>query len=97
MQLGSRLEIARAKLEILAGLKPGGLLVYNGDEPLITKTLQDPATIKPTEFNTATFGLQATNDDYPSGMMFLEGSTVFTSSKEGARHCNSHYLENIML
>lgn len=83
LQLGSRLEIARAKLEILAGLKPGGLLVYNGDEPLITKTLQDPATIKPTEFKTATFGLQATNDDYPSGMMFLEGSTVFTSSKEG--------------
>ncbi|WP_229753442.1 UDP-N-acetylmuramoyl-tripeptide--D-alanyl-D-alanine ligase [Paenibacillus segetis] len=83
LQLGSRLEIARAKLEILAGLRSGGLFIYNGDEPLITEVLQDPATIKPAEFSTATFGLQPSNDDYPTGIMFIEDGTVFTSSKGG--------------
>jgi UDP-N-acetylmuramoyl-tripeptide--D-alanyl-D-alanine ligase len=34
-QLGSRAGIAQAKMEITAGLAPGGLLVVPGDEPLI--------------------------------------------------------------
>jgi UDP-N-acetylmuramoyl-tripeptide--D-alanyl-D-alanine ligase len=33
--LGSRENIAKAKLEIIEGLKPEGTLVYNGDEPLL--------------------------------------------------------------
>ena len=33
--LGSREWILHAKLEILQGLRPGGKLVYNGDEPLL--------------------------------------------------------------
>ncbi len=33
--LGSRENICRAKLEIIEGLKSGGTLVYNGDEPLL--------------------------------------------------------------
>ena len=33
--LGSREGILHAKLEILQGLRPGGKLVYNGDEPLL--------------------------------------------------------------
>ena len=33
--LGSRENIAKAKLEIIEGLKPDGVLVYNGDEPLL--------------------------------------------------------------
>ena len=33
--LGSRENIARAKLEILEGLKPDGTLIINGDEPLL--------------------------------------------------------------
>lgn len=32
LQLGSREEIARAKVEIISGLKSGGLFIYNGDE-----------------------------------------------------------------
>ncbi len=83
LQLGSRLEIARAKLEILAGLKPGGLLVYEGDEPLIAEVLQEPGTVKQDHFTTATFGLAPHNDDYPVGMMFLDDGTVFTSSAQG--------------
>lgn len=33
--LGSREGILKAKLEILEGLKPGGIMVFNGDEPLL--------------------------------------------------------------
>lgn len=33
--LGSREGIARAKFEIVAGLKPEGVLLYDGDEPLL--------------------------------------------------------------
>jgi UDP-N-acetylmuramoyl-tripeptide--D-alanyl-D-alanine ligase len=35
-QLGSREGIAKAKLEIADGLKPGGLLIIDGDEPLLS-------------------------------------------------------------
>lgn len=83
MQLGSRLEIARAKLEILAGLKSGGTLVYDGDEPLIPTVLSEADMPKPERFNTVTFGLQPHNDDYPVGLMFLDDSTVFASSAGG--------------
>ena len=33
--LGSRKNICRAKLEILSGLRKGGMLILNGDEPLL--------------------------------------------------------------
>lgn len=39
LQLGSRRGIARAKLEIAGGLKPGGTLIYSGDEPLLREEL----------------------------------------------------------
>ncbi|WP_040710859.1 UDP-N-acetylmuramoyl-tripeptide--D-alanyl-D-alanine ligase [Paenibacillus curdlanolyticus] len=39
LQLGSRAGIAEAKLEIVAGLLPGGALVFNGDEPLLRERL----------------------------------------------------------
>ncbi|HEY4391660.1 MAG TPA: UDP-N-acetylmuramoyl-tripeptide--D-alanyl-D-alanine ligase [Paenibacillus sp.] len=77
-QLGSRLEIARAKLEILSGMKAGGLFVYNGDEPLITEVLTDPNTPKPEQLHTITFGVNGNHDIYPSGIMFLEHGTMFT-------------------
>nr|WP_254639486.1 UDP-N-acetylmuramoyl-tripeptide--D-alanyl-D-alanine ligase [Cohnella sp. GbtcB17] len=37
--LGSRRGIAQAKLEIVEGLKAGGTLIYNGDEPLLREEL----------------------------------------------------------
>ncbi|ANS75115.1 UDP-N-acetylmuramoyl-tripeptide--D-alanyl-D-alanine ligase [Paenibacillus yonginensis] len=79
--LGSREEIARAKLEILAGMKPNGLFVYNGDEPLIPQVLGEPGTVKPEGLQTVTFGLSENNDLYPTGMMFLEAGTTFTASR----------------
>lgn len=39
LQLGSRAGIAEAKLEIASGLRPGGALIFNGDEPLIRERL----------------------------------------------------------
>lgn len=41
LQLGSRRNIAKAKLEIAEGLRPGGLLIVNGDEPLLAEELAD--------------------------------------------------------
>jgi UDP-N-acetylmuramoyl-tripeptide--D-alanyl-D-alanine ligase len=44
LQLGSREEIAKAKLEIVHGLREGGLLIVNGDEPLIQAGLHQIVT-----------------------------------------------------
>ncbi|MBJ8192227.1 UDP-N-acetylmuramoyl-tripeptide--D-alanyl-D-alanine ligase, partial [Bacillus cereus] len=59
LQLGSRTEIARAKLEITSGLKAGGLLIYNGDEPLLSQVLAESETVKPEGLKLFTFGLVA--------------------------------------
>lgn len=81
MQLGSREEIARAKVEIVSGMKPGGLLVYHGDEPLISQVLEEEATVKPEGLRTFTFGTESDNDSYPTGLMFHGKGIVFTSSR----------------
>ncbi|MBP1992798.1 UDP-N-acetylmuramoyl-tripeptide--D-alanyl-D-alanine ligase [Paenibacillus eucommiae] len=64
LQLGSREEIARAKTEIMSGLQPGGVLIYNGDEPLIEQVLTERADAKP--FSRLTFGKAESNDIYPT-------------------------------
>lgn len=84
LQLGSREEIARAKLEILRGMKPDGLLVYNGDEPLLSRLLENSGDDKASggfqfaardridlspELKTFRFGRSVRNDYYPSGIM----------------------------
>ncbi|WP_106768310.1 UDP-N-acetylmuramoyl-tripeptide--D-alanyl-D-alanine ligase [Paenibacillus faecalis] len=81
LQLGSREEIARAKLEIISGMKPGGLLIHHGDEPLITQVLAEPETKKPEGLQTFTFGTGEDNDDYPTGMMFHAKGMIFTSDR----------------
>lgn len=40
--LGSREGILKAKLEILEGLHPGGMAVFNGDEPLLWNLREHP-------------------------------------------------------
>lgn len=79
LQLGSRKEIARAKLEIAGGLKTGGLLVYNGDEPLLEEVMAEPEFQAPEEMKTFRFGLNNDNDDYPTGMMGHSTGMSFTS------------------
>ncbi|WP_025692140.1 UDP-N-acetylmuramoyl-tripeptide--D-alanyl-D-alanine ligase [Paenibacillus zanthoxyli] len=83
LQLGSRKEIARAKLEITEGLKPGGLLIYNGDEPLLAEVMGEPGFAAPEGLRTFRFGLESGNDDYPTGIMTHPGGTTFTSSRHG--------------
>ncbi|MNC63163.1 UDP-N-acetylmuramate--L-alanine ligase [compost metagenome] len=71
------MEIARAKLEILSGLKSEGLFVCNGDEPLIAEGLQEADTNKPDSFQTITFGLEKNNDEYPVDITFTSDSVIF--------------------
>ncbi|WP_458121741.1 UDP-N-acetylmuramoyl-tripeptide--D-alanyl-D-alanine ligase [Paenibacillus sp. Z6-24] len=78
-QLGSREEIARAKLEIVNGLKPSGLLVYHGDEPLLKQVLAEPQYVSQ-EMRKVTFGMEHNNDLYATGMMTQEQSTIFTTN-----------------
>lgn len=59
-QLGSREGIAQAKLEITSGLEGGGLLLINGDEPLLTEGVKRAAGYG--KWRTETFGLRETND-----------------------------------
>lgn len=79
LQLGSRKEIARAKLEIAEGLKPGGLLIYNGDEPLLAEVMGEPSFRAPEGMRTFRFGHAEGNDDYPTGLMNHDGGMTFTS------------------
>lgn len=83
MQLGSREEIARAKLEIISALKSGGLLVCNGDEPLLSAVLAEPETERPEQMSIFTFGMLPNNDDYPTGMTTHGQGIIFTSRLEG--------------
>lgn len=76
LQLGSRKEIARAKLEILSGLQPGGLFVYNGDEPLIEEVMGSLEL--PDRMLRFRFGLTDSNDYYPVATM-LDGKGTFFS------------------
>jgi len=75
MQLGSREQIARAKLEITAGMPADGLLIYNGDEPLIERTLEQMNVAK--TMLRFRFGEQATNDYYPIAIMQHQQQTSF--------------------
>ncbi|BBH21225.1 UDP-N-acetylmuramoyl-tripeptide--D-alanyl-D-alanine ligase [Paenibacillus baekrokdamisoli] len=60
LQLGSREGIAKAKLEIASGLRAGGLLLINGDEPLLRSGIQDLKIDRAIDIQT--FGLQEGSD-----------------------------------
>jgi len=60
LQLGSRTGIAKAKLEIASGLSERGLLLFNGDEPLLHEEIA--RTSIPTGVTIRTFGLSAANE-----------------------------------
>ena len=75
LQLGSREEIAAAKLEITAGLRADGLLVYNGDEPLLQRKMDELEGIdKLLRFR---FGSDDHNDYYPVAVMQHKTFTTF--------------------
>jgi UDP-N-acetylmuramoyl-tripeptide--D-alanyl-D-alanine ligase len=84
-QLKSRAEIAKAKLEICSGLRPGGLLVYNGDEPLLEQTLSllreednEMGFVLDPGMKAFRFGISEDNDISPSGIMLDGKGTHFS-------------------
>lgn len=72
--LGSRAAIADAKLEIVEGLRMGGLLIYPGNEPLL---VQRVSRLK--QFRTCTFGETPENDLYPENMELNELGSTFNA------------------
>ncbi|MGG4167790.1 UDP-N-acetylmuramoyl-tripeptide--D-alanyl-D-alanine ligase [Rossellomorea vietnamensis] len=77
--LGSREGIAKAKLEIVKGLKPDGLFAYYGDEPLLQSGVRE------LDLNhMETFGRSESNTIYPTKIeMNNQGSYFETSLAEG--------------
>jgi UDP-N-acetylmuramoyl-tripeptide--D-alanyl-D-alanine ligase len=75
LQLGSREEIARAKVEIAGGLREDGILIYNGDEPLIEQVF--PEMPKPKVFDRLRFGQTDGNDLYPTSIELEDAGTSF--------------------
>lgn len=78
LQLGSREEIARAKMEIISGLKPDGVLICHGDEPLLAQVFNEVQTEKPASMSVITFGLGIHCDYRPEGIMQHEDGMSFT-------------------
>jgi UDP-N-acetylmuramoyl-tripeptide--D-alanyl-D-alanine ligase len=75
LDLGSREGIAEAKLEIIAGLKEGGTLIYDGDEPLLNERLRDKSLKK------ITFGNHEDNSYIPMTIRQENEGTYFTINK----------------
>ena len=69
--LGSRENICRAKLEIVNGLKSGGVLIVNGDEPMLEGYKKDGITV-------LRVALRNDNAEYRAiNVRMCDGCTVF--------------------
>lgn len=77
LNLGSREEIAKAKLEIIEGLVSGGTLIYYGDEPL----LKDKVANFPESLRVLSFGHSQTNDLYATSIQ--QGTNLTSFKVEG--------------
>lgn len=73
--LGSREGILQAKLEILEGLHPGGLAVFNGDNELLSSVAE--------RYHAVTFGLGANNDVRAEHITTENDITHFTADAFG--------------
>lgn len=73
LDLGSREGIAEAKLEILQGLRKGGLAVLHGDEPLLMERIHQFKG----DVQVQTFGRSDTNDLFPTEITQLEQGNSF--------------------
>ncbi len=73
LDLGSREGIAEAKLEILQGLKDGGLAVLHGEEPLLMERIQAYKG----NVQVQTFGRNEANDIFPTEIVQLEQGNRF--------------------
>jgi UDP-N-acetylmuramoyl-tripeptide--D-alanyl-D-alanine ligase len=75
--LGSREGIAKAKLEIINGLKKDGLFVYFGEEPLLEERID-----KEWPFKVETFGRGPENTLYPLEVQTTDSGSVFKVNAE---------------
>lgn len=93
--LGSRENICRAKMEITSGLKDGGILLLNGDEPLLADHSSD-------RYKTLYFGIQNRSSDFfADNIRSTEDSMVFDLTAYGKKYPNVeipanglHYVYN---
>jgi len=74
LDLGSREEIAAAKLEIMAGLKEDGMLIFHGDEPLLKDKLMNKG------HRMESFGRDHSNTIHPLEIQMHESKTVFLTN-----------------
>ena len=81
LQLGSRAGIAKAKLEIASGLGEGGILLYNGDEPLLDEGLRSMALNEGVELRT--FGLSEQNAWSAENIQIEAERSTFTPLYDG--------------
>ncbi len=100
MQLGSREEIARAKLEIVCGLQMNGLLVYHGDDPLLERIVAEQST---GFIRKLRFGLSPDNGVYATGIELDSGrgGTRFTLQPASIADCfvpllGRHHVTNAL-
>lgn len=85
LQLGSREEIARAKFEIVSGLCDHGLLIYNGDEPLLRILANQFEQARRIEC--VRFGRQPShNDYYPGEITVASDKTAFSARRNNTDH-----------
>lgn len=76
--LGSREGIAKAKFEIVSGLKEGGALFYDGDEPLLQPLISQFNSEKTSSsINTISFGTGSSNDMHASSIQTTENGSEF--------------------
>ncbi|WP_091180746.1 UDP-N-acetylmuramoyl-tripeptide--D-alanyl-D-alanine ligase [Paenibacillus catalpae] len=89
LQLGSREGIAKAKLEIAQGLHSGGILLYNGDEPLLEAELKTMSLPEGTQLQT--FGLGESNDWSAAEIAVGAVSSTFAVKRKGQDHASAPY------
>jgi UDP-N-acetylmuramoyl-tripeptide--D-alanyl-D-alanine ligase len=77
--LGSKEEIAQAKLEILDGMNADGTFIFNGDEPLLVNELDH--RLLPQKLKIITFGELKSNDYYTLSLELTPTSMDFTTNK----------------
>ncbi|MDQ6418970.1 UDP-N-acetylmuramoyl-tripeptide--D-alanyl-D-alanine ligase [Paenibacillus sp. LHD-117] len=81
LQLGSRGGIAKAKLEIALGLGESGVLLYNGDEPLLREGLA--GMMLPEGLTLRTFGLGPDNEWSAEQIELYPDSSAFAAMNRG--------------
>jgi UDP-N-acetylmuramoyl-tripeptide--D-alanyl-D-alanine ligase len=81
LHLGSRAGIAKAKLEIALGLSEDGLLLYNGDEPLLETELG--RSVLPVGIVRRTFGLAVHNEWSAADIVIESEAASFTAVYNG--------------